>query len=322
MVRVFVSNYPFCRDDITPLEILKKEGFQVEINPLGRKMKPDEVAESAFSFDAIIAGTEDLTYLVNKTNTIKIIYRIGIGLDSVPLKLCREKKIQVSYTPDAVTPAVTEFTIGLMISALRKIPLADREIRQNKWVRHYGKRIGKCKVGIIGFGRVGYGVAKLLRSFEPEEILVNDIINIKDKIESLQSQGINIKEASKEEIFMNSDIITLHVPLTEKTKNLVSKESLSIIKKNSVLINTSRSEIVSENEIFTFLKNNPEFVFSQDVFEPEPYSGKLKELENMILTQHMGSCAFDSRARMEFEAAEDVIHFFKEGRVKRPALDE
>jgi D-3-phosphoglycerate dehydrogenase len=316
MPKIFISTYPFSRSEKTPLRLLESSGYEYTINPFDRKLKPEEVKELAKDADAIVAGTEDLTSLVESSQNLKIIARVGIGLDSVPLDLCKEKGITVCYTPDAVTPAVAELTVGLMLDTIRRISFADRELRNKKWSRPYGRRIGTSKIGLIGFGRVGSMVAELLSGFRPQEILVNDIVDISEKVQKLKNKGLPIRETDKSEIYENCDIISLHLPRTVETTNLISTQEFSLMKKTSILINTSRGGIINEECLYTVLSNHSISGAAIDVFEDEPYQGKMIKLENIVLTQHMGSCSEDCRADMEREAVEDVLRFFRGEQVK------
>ncbi len=312
------------------MELLASQGFEVTVNPLGRKMKPTEVADAAKAFDALVAGTEDLTPLVKETNTLKMISRVGVGLDSVPLELCKEKGISVAYTPDAVSPAVSELAVCLMIDAMRKVTYSDREIRRGEWTRPYGNRIGGATIGILGLGRIGKRVASHLLGYMPKEILVCDLLDQKESIQKFSELSSNlyrenqtigknwnptiIRQVEFVRMIQESDAITIHVPFTKETNNIFNMQTMSQMKPNSVLINTARGGIVNEGDLYTILKEKKISVAAIDVYEEEPYRGPLCELENVILTQHMGSCSNDCREDMEREAAENVVGFFGGGR--------
>ena len=311
MPKIFVSATPFGHIDLTPVRLLKETGWEYKTNPLGRRPTPNEVAELAFDYDGLIAGTEDLRPLVERTNRLKIISRVGIGLDSVPLGLCREKGITVTYTPDAVTMAVAELTVGIMISLTRHTYISDRNIRHGEWKRRQGKRIGKSRIGIVGFGRIGTNVVKLLVPFHPEEILVNDIKDKNEEIAEFRDCGLNIRHGEKKEIYGNSDIVSLHIPLSPQSRNLINAETLQHFKKDTFLINLARGGIVNEADLYKALITGRIAGAAIDCFEDEPYCGPLAELDNVLLTQHMGSCSFDCHARMEIEATQDLIRFFK-----------
>ena len=155
MPKIFVSTHPFGALSSKPLELLRQTGFEFQINPLGRKLTSQEVAEMAANCDALIAGTENIELVLEKVPNIKIISRVGIGLDSVPLIECRKRNVVVCYTPDAVTMAVAELTVGLMLNITRFVCKTDRQIRTGVWQRLQGRRIGKSIIGLIGFGRIG-----------------------------------------------------------------------------------------------------------------------------------------------------------------------
>jgi len=309
--KIFVSAYPFGDPDQKPLELLKATNWEFALNPYARTLTPSEVAELAYDCDGLIAGTEKLDKLIRTNHRLRVVSRVGIGLDSVPLHECRGKGITVTYTPDAVTLAVAEMTVGMMVCLLRNIAAADRNMRRNVWERPFGKRIGKSIIGIVGFGRIGTNVAKLLVPLRPRLVLVNDTKDKSVEIKKLRDLGLDIRHAVKEEIYASADLITLHVPLWSQTLNLINAKALECFRKDAYLMNLSRGGIVNETDLFTSLKSKRIAGAALDCFEKEPYSGPLTELENVILTQHLGSCSFDCHARMEVEATLDLIRYFK-----------
>jgi D-3-phosphoglycerate dehydrogenase len=323
MKRIFVSTYPFGQYNEEPISILNKEGWDVILNPTKRKLRSEEVAEYAKDVDAIIAGTEDLTPLIHKNRNLKIISRVGIGLDSVPLQLCRDKNITVAYTPDAVTMAVVELTIGLMVTLTRKVHLANSELRNGGWSRFTGKRLGESVIGIIGLGRVGSNVLRILKEFRPKEILVNDLKDKSKEInEIVQNTELKVRQVNKEEIYKKADIVSLHVPLTNHTRSMIGKAELNTMNQSTFLINTARGGIINETDLYHAVQTSQIAGAAIDVFEKEPYAGNLVELENIILTEHMGSCSYDCRYLMEFGAASEVVRFFKGESLLNPVPDE
>jgi D-3-phosphoglycerate dehydrogenase len=309
--KIFISTFPFCRLDKTPTKLLEEAGLDYTINPLQRKLKPQEVVDLIQNYDGLIAGTEELTDLVEATSSLKIISRVGVGLDSVPLNLCKEKGITVAYTPDAVSPAVSELAIGLMIDVFRKVTLADKDLRKGNWTRHYGLRIGTSKIGILGLGRIGKRVLNHLLGFQPKEILIHDKIDFSEYLQSYSNQNISIKQVDFETLLKESDCITMHVPKEASTNGMIGEKEINQMKKGSFLINTARGGIINEKDLYNALKEGHLAGAGIDVFEEEPYHGPLTELENIVLTQHMGSCSDDCRADMEREAAEEIVRFFR-----------
>ncbi len=304
--KVLITTIPFGNVNPLPLQLLKNTpNTEYVINPLGRKLKEEELAELIKDFDIIIAGTEPITRKVlEQGKKLKLISRVGIGLDSVDLIAAKELGIKVSYTPDAPAPAVAELTVGQMINILRRLPLVDRKLRSGIWQRIHGERLANMVVGVIGTGRVGSKVLRHLQGFHPKRILVNDI-----KPDYNLYEMYNAVHVEKETIYNESDLITLHIPLTRLTYNLISWKEIEFMKKNCCLINTSRGGIINENDLYDALSKNRIASAAIDVFENEPYSGNLIELDNCFLTCHMGSMTNDCRAAMEILAVEEAIRF-------------
>ena len=305
-LKVLVTTIPFGEIDPLPVKQLNAiKNLRLVINPFNRKIKEDELRDLIKDFDFLIAGTEPITEKVlGKADRLKVISRVGIGLDNVDLKSARRKGIKVCYTPDAPSAAVAELTIAHMLNLLRKIPTVDNSIRNGIWKRFQGERLATKTIGIIGVGRIGTRVIKHLQGFNPKRILINDLID-KSELE----QVYNVCSTSKEEIYRKADVITLHVPLTSLTKNLVTMKETSLMKSNVILINTSRGGIINEEDLYTCLRQGLISGAAIDTFEEEPYSGKLVELDNCYISCHMGSMTKDCRARMEQEATEDVLRF-------------
>jgi D-3-phosphoglycerate dehydrogenase len=304
--RVLITTVPFGEIDRKPLDLLEANDIEYVINPIGRKLKEPELAELIQGFGVVIAGTEPNTAKVIANGAhLRLISRVGIGLDSVDLHAARERGILVSYTPDAPAPAVAELTVGMMLSLLRNIAQTDRGMRNGVWRRYMGLRLADMTIGIIGVGRVGKKVIKHLQGFG-SRIIANDI---QPDFEFGYTYGITW--ADKEKIYQEADIISLHVPLTPDTHYLIDTEELQSIKPGAMLINTSRGSIVREPALVEALRSGQLGSAAIDVFEQEPYSGELVTLENCLLTCHMGSCSRDCRSRMEIEATEEAIRFLK-----------
>ena len=305
MPKALITTVPFADKDPLPLQLLDKAGIDYLINPIGRKLKENELAELISDFDVLIAGTEPITEkVIRQAKNLRLISRVGIGLDSVNLLAAEKCGIQVSYTPDAPAPAVAELTIGMMLTLLRHVHVASSQMHEGFWHRYFGRRISEITIGIIGAGRIGRGVIERLSSFNPNKILVNDT---PDKMECLSMPGI--QSASKEQIYSMADIISLHIPLTAQTKNMIRYEHLKKFKNDAIIINTSRGGIINEVDLARVLNEGHLSAAAVDVFEKEPYDGDLASIERCLLTSHMGSMSVDCRTRMEIEATEEVVRF-------------
>ncbi|WP_026375611.1 phosphoglycerate dehydrogenase [Aestuariibacter salexigens] len=313
-MKALITTIPFAEKDGFPLELLKGAGIAYQINPLGRKITEQELADMISDFDILIAGTEPITAnVMDNAKNLKLISRVGIGLDNVDLHEARRRRIKVAYTPDAPAPAVAELTIGLLISLLRHVPLSNHQIHSGEWTRHFGKRIADSTIGIIGLGRIGTRVLRRLKCFGTPRILVNDI-----KPDPELTRLHKIEWVAKETLYKESDLITLHVPLTPLTHNMITKRDLMYMKEDASIINASRGGIINEQDLFDVMKSGHLSGAAIDVFEKEPYVGPLADLPNCLLTAHMGSMSVDCRTRMEQEATEEAVRFVEGKALKHP----
>lgn len=308
-MKVFISTTSFAEYDKKPLELLRSAGFEVILNPYKRKLKPEEIVALASDCDGIIAGVEQITEEVLRSlPKLKAISRCGVGLDNVDLEAAEKRGILISNTPNAPSQAVAELTIALILNLLRKVSLSDRRVRNGQWKKEMGQLISGKTVGIIGLGRIGKRVAELLKSFEVK-ILASEPNPDKKWV---RKNKINL--VSMDELLKESDIVTLHIPYTEQNRNLINSERLKIMKRGAILINTSRGGLIDEMALYQALKSGHLGGAALDVTEVEPYQGPLTELDNVIITPHIGSYAVEARIQMETEAAMNLIRMLKEGK--------
>ena len=303
-MKALITTVPFGKVDTKPLELLNAAGIEVNINPIGRKLTELELADLIQGHEILIAGTEKITdFVLDRASELKLIARVGIGLDSVDLWAARERKIKVSYTPDAPSPAVAELTIALVLSLLRHVQLSNYRMKSGVWHRYFGKRICDSIVGVIGVGRIGTLVISHLLNFGCKKILINDLNGA--VLNTFKSESV--EWCNKNEIYKCADVISLHVPLTAKTSNMITKKDLETMKPGACLVNTSRGGIVNEKDLESVLKTGHLSGVALDVFEQEPYDGPLAQIDRCILTAHMGSMSQDCRAAMEIEAVEEAV---------------
>jgi len=318
MSKALITTVPFADKNPLPLQLLDKAGIEYLVNPIGRKLKEDELVEMISDFDVLIAGTEPITEKVMLNGKkLKLISRVGIGLDSVDLLAAEKLGIKVSYTPDAPAPAVAELTLGMMLMLLRNAHVANSEMHQGLWHRYFGRRVPEVTIGIIGVGRIGRGVLERLSSFNPSKILVNDL-DIKLDFSSMPW----VHYATKDEIYKQADVISLHIPLTAVTKNMIRYDHLMAMKEDAIIINTSRGGVINEVDLAKALTGGHLAGVAVDVFEKEPYDGELRDIERCLLTSHMGSMSVDCRTRMEIEATEEAVRFLSGESLLSPVPEE
>jgi D-3-phosphoglycerate dehydrogenase / 2-oxoglutarate reductase len=307
-MKIVITTYPFGLHDPRPTEKLK--GFDVSFNDIGMKYDKETLCNilKKKQPDIIIAGTENYTPdVLDLVPNLKMISRVGIGLDGIDFGECKKRNILVTYTPDAPTNAVVELTILQILNMLRKIQQVHMSVSAYyKWNRYVGKELRDCIVGIIGCGRIGTGVIRVLNGFGVRKIFINDILPGK------MFETVNVTPTTCKDIYATCDIISLHIPLKDQFVNntdFVDYDNLICMKQDVRLLNMSRGGIINESALYMWLKDHKKACAAIDSFDTEPYEGKLRELGNAYLTPHLGSCTFTSRLDMELGAAEEVVRF-------------
>lgn len=307
MRKITITTSSFAGFDKRPVELLEENGFEVFLNPFGRTLRGNEIIELCKGSIGIIAGTElldaktleSLAQSANPESVLKVISRCGTGMDSVDLSAANKLGIKVFNTPDAPTLAVAELTLGLILNLLRNISQMDRDVRKGHWKKNMGNLLSGKKIGIIGFGRIGQKVAEFLLPFDCK-VKYYDVKN--------EAAGHRIKEGIKraelDELLTTSDIISIHVSAKE---GFIGEEEIKKIKKGACLINVSRGGVIDEDALYSALKDGHLTAAALDVFEQEPYLGSLRELDNVILTPHIGSYAVETRVDMEKEAVINLL---------------
>jgi D-3-phosphoglycerate dehydrogenase len=291
-IKVLISSKSFGKTGSEGIGILKNAGLELVINTTGKKLNEDEFLKMADGVVGIIAGTG-----------------YGVGMDNVDLDTAYKKGVLVYNTPDAPTDAVAELTLSLILNLLRKISVSDNNIRKNTWKPALGNLLSDKTVGILGLGKIGKKVVQLLEPFNVE-FLAYEL-----KPDKSFTSKYKIKVVSLEEVLSNSDIITIHLPSTKETKHIIDSDAFSKMKQNTILINTARGDLIEEEALYESLKNKKIAGAGLDVFENEPYSGKLKELDNTILTPHIGSSTVETRKTMDVESVNNLIKGLKEAGV-------
>lgn len=298
MKLVAVTTSTFAECETKPLTLLKRSRFRVRLNPYRRKLRDDEILEICKGAQGIIAGTETLDRnTLSHLPGLKVISRCGSGLDNVDVGAAKNLGIKVFSTPDAVTVAVAELTLALILNLLRKVNQMDGWMRKGKWEKQMGNLLTGKTVGIIGFGRIGRKVAELLKPF-------NCKIMFSDPRYSHLGQTNNRRCVSLRKLLKESDVITVHA---SSEKAILTGEEFALMKRGAWLINTSRGTTISEPALAKSLKEGKLRGAALDVFKEEPYHGELTKFENVVLTCHIGSYAKEARAQMELKAVENLL---------------
>ncbi len=284
-----------------PMELLIKNGFEVVRNEFRRVLSKDEIPALCDGCVGIIAGTEGYDHdTLKKLRCLKVISRVGVGLDSIDIEAADKLNIRVVNTPFGPVDAVAELTVSLTLNLLRKVSSMDRGIRTGKWQKETGNLLHAKKVGIVGYGKIGQRVAELLTAFGCETAYYDRIID---------SGKTRTKPMPLADLLEWAEIISIHISGKEM---IIGEGELMRMKKGSWLINVSRGGTVDEKALYTALKERRLSGAAIDVFSEEPYKGALKELDNVILTPHIGSYAVESRREMEMDAVKNMIKILNE----------
>jgi phosphoglycerate dehydrogenase-like enzyme len=298
-LKIKVTSPSFSKNEIL-VKKLKKIFKNVEINKEGIRFTKNELINFLKDADAAIIGLEKIDKEVIDNTNLKAVSKYGVGLDNIDIEYLQKKGIKFCFKAGINSKYVAEFTLGLIISSLRNIVTLSNKLKQGEFIKNGGFSLFNKKVGIIGVGNIGKEVVKLLKPFNVE-IFVNDIIDQTDYYKKN-----NLVEVNKEYIFKNCDVITIHTPLTEKTKNMINKNTFEMIKENALVINTARGEIINFKDLKEILKRK-DILVASDVFSPEPPTDmELLQLEKFIPTPHIAGNSRESILAMGHAAIDSL----------------
>ncbi|AEH51078.1 D-isomer specific 2-hydroxyacid dehydrogenase NAD-binding protein [Pseudothermotoga thermarum DSM 5069] len=294
----------------SPKEYLEKNGIELIWNPVGRPLKEEElIAElsKVLPVHGIIVGVDPITRkVIESLPDLKIIAKHGVGVDNIDLVAVKERGVIVTNAPGSNSESVADLTWALILAAARQIPKADRVTRQGRWDRLVGYEIYGKTIGIIGTGQIGLAVARRARGFNMKILAYDKFPNEK------AAKEIGITYVSLEQLLKEADIITVHVPLTDETRGLIGRNEFEFMKRTAIFINTSRGEIVDEEALYEALKSNRIWAAGLDVYSKEPPIGNpLLELENVVLTPHLGAYTVEANLKMGMAAAKSIVQTFK-----------
>jgi D-3-phosphoglycerate dehydrogenase len=273
------------------------------VSPTDKKEFEKELKEA----EAMVIWETTGEELLSKAPKLKVVSRTGVGYDSIDVQACTRHGVYATITPGAVSDAVAELTIGLMLSLSRKIPFYDRYVR-TEWAKPsmpsqpVGMDLAGKTLGIIGLGRIGCEVAARAKAFKMNLVYYDKVRNKKfEKKPRIQYMDL-------EGLLKTSDFVTLHIPLTPETMHMIGEKELGIMKKTAYLINTSRGSVVDENALCKALEESWIAGAGLDVFEKEPLplESPLVKGEKTVLTPHMGTATTETRNQMALSVAESI----------------
>ena len=287
---------------------LQKNGLSVTYEP---QITPEELAKKINDYEIVIvrSRTTLTKELIEKASKCKILARVGVGLDNIDTDAAKAKNIRVINAVEGAMNAVAELVIGLMLAMARDIPRADRELRNNNWIKKelMGTELAGKYLGIIGLGNIGKRLARLGRSLNMN-IIGFDVVPIDAEF----AKEVGLMKADLDTLLQSADYVSLHIPLLDSTKNLINAQRISSMKKTSRIINTSRGGTVDENALYEALKSGNLGGAALDVFDKEPAIGnKLLSLPNFIATPHIGAQTKEAQSLAATVIAEKIIQILR-----------
>ncbi len=278
---------------ISDLEVTLKTG-----------MDEQELIRTIPDYNAIVvrSATKVTKNAIDAASNLELIVRAGIGLDNIDLNAARDKGIQVANTPSATTFTVSEMTFGLMLSAVRNLGQANLSMKEHKWEKKLlkGSELFEKTFGIIGSGRIGLDVAKKALAFGMK-VIAFDLVDIQT--------DLDVEQVSLDDLLARADLISLHLPLTDSTRHMISHDEFAKMKEGVIIVNASRGGIVDEAALLNSLESGKVRAAAIDVYEKEPpVDFSLVDHPRVMASPHIGAAANEGQKRAGFE----VVRILKE----------
>jgi len=303
-MKVKVSTIAFSKNKYL-VECLLKEFPDAEVNTAAVRVNGEALVDYFTETEAAIVGLELITPdIIKQLPKLRMIAKYGVGLDNIDLKACKENNVKIGWKGGVNKRSVAEMTLGFMLMLSRNLFITSNELKKMVWNKKGGTQLTGKTIGIIGLGNIGKDLVSLLQPFGCN-FLVNDIIDISD-----YAILHRLRIASKEEIYKNADIITIHTPLNSETSNLINLEVFKMMKSTAFLINTARGGIVNEKDLKFALEHKIISGAAIDVYESESVlNEELLVLPNLICTPHTGGNSLEAVVAMGLSAIEHLIRY-------------
>lgn len=301
--QIVITARSFGTADEKAYEVLREAGCDwIKVNETDGPIK-EQLNEYLTHADALIAGLEPVdAELIEKAPKLKVISRYGVGYDKVDIEAARKRGIQVTITPGANGDSVADLAVALMLDLARNVTIMDQAMKARAKKRPQGLELYEKTLGVIGAGRIGQGVARRCRGFNMK-ILVHDIYE-----DEVFKRETGAQYVGLEQLLRESDFITIHSPLTDQTRNMISTEQFKKMKRDAILVNTARGGVVDEAALYRALKDGiiRGAALDATVTEP-PYDSPLMDCSNCLLTPHAGAATAEASSKMSLMAARNVV---------------
>jgi D-3-phosphoglycerate dehydrogenase len=303
---VFIATETFAGSMREPADLLDAEGFVVCWNSLNRRLTKQDYPKCLDAVDYVLAGLEPYDRDVFAAYPrIKVLSRIGIGVDSIDLDAARAHGVAVYNAPSAPSRSVADLTLGFILCMTRGITQMHTDFHRGNWNPFLGRELASLTVGLLGFGRIGGMVAERLRPFGAR------LIACDPKWNAEKADRLGVARVDMTALLAGSDIVSLHLPLDQTTWHLLDGARLDLMKPGAWLVNTSRGGIVQDDALLTRLRSGRLGGVALDVFEAEPETSPYAGVPNLLLSPHVGSNTVEARYRMELQAVRNLIAYVK-----------
>ena len=280
---------------------LRNIGEILYINDTGKRLNEDELCLILKNVNCVIAGTEKFTRRVFElAPNLRVISRVGVGLDSIDREAASEYRVTVVNTPNSPALSVAEHTIALIFTVLKRIAIYNKNMRMKDFTIKSGLLLSGRSVGIVGLGRVGWKVAEMLDMLGCNIYFYDPFLP-----DDLDTKWMRM--GALYDMVKSVDIVTLHIPSQPDGKPIMDKEAFKYCKNGTVIINTSRGALIDEDALAHAIEDGKVWGCGLDVFSHEPYSGKLLDYPQVVTTPHVASNTIESRQEMEKEAIKNLI---------------
>jgi D-3-phosphoglycerate dehydrogenase len=294
--------------DVEGVEKLRREGFKVDIK---YSIEQKELEKVVSSYDVLVvrSRTKVTKQLMEKGGRLKVVGRVGTGVDNIDSEFAKKRGIAILNTPEAPSDSVAELTVGLMLAIARRISSADRSMKDGRWAKKEleGSLLNGKTLGLIGLGNIGAKVAKIAKAFGMKILVFKRTPPSQELLKMLEAEFVQLGE-----LLRRSDFVSVHVPLTTQTTSMIGEKELSFMKKGAILVNTSRGGIVDENALLKALKSGRLGGAGLDVFCIEPSKNlELIQLPNVVCTPHIGAQTEEAQKAASVLLAEKIFQFFR-----------
>ncbi|MEM1942125.1 MAG: D-2-hydroxyacid dehydrogenase [Candidatus Nitrosocaldus sp.] len=295
--------------DSNGVEVMRRNGLHVDYRP---DIKHEELLAAIKDYNILVvrSRTKVRKDVIDAAHNLKIIARVGVGLDNIDVEYAKSKGIRVVNAEEAAMTAVAELVIGLMICLARGIAKADAAMKQGRWIKNelMGIELKGKYLGIVGMGKIGTRVARLARALGMN-IIAYDVV----KIDPMLVRELGIITADLDTLLKSADFVTLHVPLNGSTRHMIDANRLAMMKSSAYIINTARGAVIDEQALLAALKYGRIAGAALDVYEVEPPTNmELISLPNVVCTPHIGAQTREAQALATSIIAEKVVQLTRE----------